>query len=160
MEIRAGTPADVAGVLPMLTAQYALHAAWDPAKFRTRDGFEAGYGRWLTGLATSGEGVFVVAERSPGVLAGVVVATVENEIGLYVLKRYGWIHDIWVEPAYRDEGLGRRLAMEAVARLAALGVTQVRLETAIANDAARKLFERCGFRASTIDMLLDLGGGQ
>ena len=37
-----------------------------------------------------------------------------------------------------------------------MGVKQVRLETAVANEAARKMLESCGFRTSTIEMLAEL----
>jgi ribosomal protein S18 acetylase RimI-like enzyme len=37
-----------------------------------------------------------------------------------------------------------------------IGVAQIRLDTAAANDAARELFQRCGFRASTIEMLMEM----
>ena len=50
------------------------------------------------------------------------------------------------------------MVMLAVERFAALGVSQVRLETAAANDAARALFAKCGFRVSTIDMIMEVEG--
>jgi ribosomal protein S18 acetylase RimI-like enzyme len=49
------------------------------------------------------------------------------------------------------------MTMLAIERFRAMGATQVRLETAAANDPARKLFESCGFRSATIEMLLELG---
>jgi RimJ/RimL family protein N-acetyltransferase len=35
-------------------------------------------------------------------------------------------------------------------------VKQIRLDTAAANDAARRLFDSCGFRLSTTEMLIEL----
>ncbi|MFN5959374.1 MAG: GNAT family N-acetyltransferase [Planctomyces sp.] len=48
------------------------------------------------------------------------------------------------------------LARAAIDRFRRIGVAQVRLETSLANDGARRLFERAGFRVATIDMLLEL----
>lgn len=161
MNYRRGTAADVAAIVPMLTAHYALHAALDPARFTPRAGFESGYGRWLAERAGDARSVFVVAETEAGgergVVVGFVVGTVEREIGVYVLREYGFVHDLWVEEGYRNEGVGRQLVMLAVAGFRELGVRQVRADTAWGNTAARGLFERAGFRASTVTYLLDEG---
>jgi ribosomal protein S18 acetylase RimI-like enzyme len=45
---------------------------------------------------------------------------------------------------------------EAVARFREIGVPQVRLDTAHANEAARALFGACGFRPSIVEMLTEL----
>jgi RimJ/RimL family protein N-acetyltransferase len=44
--------------------------------------------------------------------------------------------------------------MLAVERFREIGVPQVRLDAAAQNAVARKLFEACGFRPSTTEMLL------
>ena len=48
------------------------------------------------------------------------------------------------------------MTMEAVERFRAIGVTQIRLDTAAANEAARKLFASCGFRTSVVEMLREI----
>ena len=49
-----------------------------------------------------------------------------------------------------------KLVAEAVARFREMGLTQVRLDTAYANDPARSLFRACGFRQSIVEMLVEL----
>ena len=71
-------------------------------------------------------------------------------------KQFGFIHDSWVEPEYRNEGIGRQLVMVAIERFRAIGVKQVRGDTAAANVIARGLLESCGFRPSATEMLLEL----
>ena len=44
----------------------------------------------------------------------------------------------------------------AIERFTEIGVSQIRLDTAARNEAARKLFESCGFRTSVIEMLIEL----
>ena len=44
----------------------------------------------------------------------------------------------------------------AVERFAGIGVKQVRLDTATANEPARSLFAACGFRPSVTEMLIEL----
>ena len=155
MEIRPATVADVPQVLPMVSAIAALHESWDPAKFGYRPDPAAMYRNWLTGRADDARAVFLVVERE-GRLVGFLIATVEREIPIYRVAEYGFIHDIWVDPAYRNEGVGRQLVMLAIERFRQVGVPQVRADTAAANDAARGLMRSCGMRPSTTEMLVEL----
>jgi ribosomal protein S18 acetylase RimI-like enzyme len=47
------------------------------------------------------------------------------------------------------------MTMLAIERFQSMGIRQIRLEIAHANEAARALFASCGFRASAVEMLLD-----
>ncbi|HEY7088305.1 MAG TPA: GNAT family N-acetyltransferase, partial [Tepidisphaeraceae bacterium] len=111
---------------------------------------------WLRARAEDPRSVFLVAERDAGKLAGFLIATIEETIPIYRLGETGFIHDLWVEPEYRNEGIGRQLTMVAIETFRDKGVRQIRLETASQNEAARALFRSCGFRVSTIEMLLDI----
>ena len=153
MDIRPATPDDVPAVLPMVRKTCELHAAWDPDKYAFEGDIEERYRGWLTSRAKDPRSVFLVADREGRGPVGFLIGTVEREIPIYRLKEYGFVHDLWVEEDYRNEGLGRQLVMAAVAAFREIGVAQVRLDTAAANDVARKLFERCGFRVSVVEML-------
>ena len=155
MDMRPATADDVPAVLPMVAAIAALHESWDPAKFGYKPQPQEMYRSWLTGRARDGRSVFLVAERE-GRVVGFLVATVESEIPIYRLTEYGFIHDIWVDPTYRNEGVGRQLVMLAIERFRQIGVAQVRADTAAANDAARGLLAKCGLRPSTTEMLVEL----
>jgi ribosomal protein S18 acetylase RimI-like enzyme len=155
MTIRPATPADVPSVLPMVEQIVALHARWDPAKYAPLPDVPGMYRAWLAARARDPRSVFLVAERD-GTVVGFLVSTIEREIPIYKVEAYAFIHDLWVEPAYRNEGVARQMVTLAIERYTELGVPQVRLETAAANDVARALFATCGFRVSTIDMLLSL----
>ena len=162
MEIRPATPQDVPAVLPMVAKLCTLHEVWDQAKYGFRFNVTDMYRGWLTARATDPRSVFIVAERpaSGDALARVVgflVATIEREIPIYRLDDYGFIHDVWIDPDYRHEGVGREMVMHAVESFHRLKVSQIRLDTAHPNDAARALFASCGFRVSAVEMLHDLG---
>ncbi len=156
VEVRDGTPEDVPQVLPMVRGVYELHTEWDRAKFEPREGYLEGYARWMGSLPGREGGVFLVAERAPGRLVGYLVGTREKDLSIYKHGDHGFIHDMWVEPEYRHEGVGRQLAITAIERFAAMGCPQIRLETAWANEPARKLFEGLGFRPSVATMLIEL----
>ena len=161
MQIRPATPDDVPAVLPMVAKICALHEQWDPAKYSFLPNPAEMYRGWLRSRAKDSRSVFLVAEREPSGaeparVVGFLVATVEPEIPIYRLKEYGFIHDLWVEPEYRHEGVARQMTMLAIERFGEIGVEQIRLDTAAANDPARALFASCGFTISTIEMLLEI----
>lgn len=84
------------------------------------------------------------------------ISTYRGEIGVYV-------SDIWVAEAARGRGLGRQL-LAAVRDAAALrwGAGYLRLAVYDDNAAARRLYERLGFRArpQEIWLTLESAGGQ
>jgi ribosomal protein S18 acetylase RimI-like enzyme len=157
MLIRSATSDDVPQVLPMVAKICALHENWDTAKYGFLPYPEQRYEKWLTRLANSSDrSVFLVAEDE-GKLGGFLVATVEREIPIYRLQEYAFIHDIWVEPEYRQNGVARQMVMLCVERFQKMEIHQIRLDTTAVNEAARRLFASCGFRISTIEMLKELG---
>jgi ribosomal protein S18 acetylase RimI-like enzyme len=151
MLIRPATAADVPHILPMVRAICGIHRAMDSDKYDFLPDIEARYSRWLPERAADPRSVFLVAVSDEPI--GFLVATIEAEIPIYSLSAFGFIHDVWVEPAYRGGGVGRHLVDSAVARFSELGVKQVRLDTALVNEPARRLFASSGFRPSTIEML-------
>lgn len=161
MLIRSATPADVPGVLPLVAATCAFHEQLDPAKYGFLPQPARMYENWLVTRATDPRSVFLVAERegaaeSQSRIVAFLVGTTEREIGIYRLKEYGFLHDLWVEPTYRNEGIARQLMMLAIERFTQIGVRQLRMDVAFHNEPARRLFDSCGFRPSTIEMLMEL----
>lgn len=156
MQVRPATPQDVLAILPMVHKTCALHKAWDSAKYGFIDHPEEKYRDWLVQRALDDQSVLLVAEHDDNGLVAFLVGTVEQDLSVYKIRRFGFIHDLWVEPDYRHEGLGRQLMMLAIERFTQIGVPQVRLDTASPNDIARNLFASCGFRVSAIEMLLTI----
>jgi ribosomal protein S18 acetylase RimI-like enzyme len=160
MDIRPATPEDVPDVLPMVAKVCAFHESLDPAKYGFRADPARMYDRWLVARSTDSRSVFLVADAARQGegrrLVAFLIGTVEAEIPIYRLKEFGFVHDLWVEEKYRHEGIGRQLVTLAVEQFGGIGVKQVRLDTAWANEAARGLFAACGFRPSTMEMLVEL----
>lgn len=143
-------------VTPMVRRLCELHRSWDPAKYEFRDDVQGMYDSWLRSKSRDSRAVFLVAHREGKGPIAFLIGTVEREIPIYRLDQFGFIHDLWVEPQYRNEGVARQMVMAAVERFRAMGMAQVRLDTAAANEPARKLFESCGFRPSAVEMLLEM----
>jgi len=157
MQIRPAMPEDVPAVLPMVEKLCRLHESWDAAKYSFLPNIAQMYDQWLRERASHRRSVFLVAEASgPEKIVGFLIGSVEREIPIYRLKEYGFLHDLWVEPEYRNEGVARQMVMLAVEKFTEMGVEQVRLDTAAKNEAARRLFEACGFRESVREMLIEL----
>jgi ribosomal protein S18 acetylase RimI-like enzyme len=160
METRPATPADVPDVLPMVAKICAFHEKLDPAKYGFRDNPAERYRNWLVDRATDSRSVFLVADAArgeePPKLVAFLIATVERELSIYRLMEFGFIHDLWVEEDYRNEGLARQLVALTIEKFRDIGVRQVRLDTAAANEPARALFAASGFRPSVTEMLIEL----
>ena len=161
MLIRPATPTDIPAVLPMVAAVCALHESWDASKYGFVPNVEQRYRKWLIAQANSTRSVFLVAEDNTlsgqrGRLVAFLVATVEREIPIYRLQEFGFIHDLWVESEYRHAGIAKRMLISTIEYFRLMEVKQIRLDTAAANDAARRLFDSCGFRLSTTEMLIEL----
>jgi ribosomal protein S18 acetylase RimI-like enzyme len=155
MTLRPATTDDVPAVLPMVTKLAELHESWDPQRFDYKPNTAKMYDHWLRDRARDDRSVFLVAEREKRVVA-FLIASIEHTIPVYRLSEVGYIHDLWVEPEYRNEGVARQMTMLAIEQFREKGVRQIRLETASRNEAARKLFRTCGFRESSVEMLLDV----
>lgn len=131
MLIRFASPPDIPEILPMIAKICALHQAWDQAKYDFLPQPERLYENWVKRLIEHPRDLCLVAdcEDASSPLVGVLLATVEREIPIYRLKEYAFIHDLWVEPAYRRTGIAKQLVERAIAHFTALGVSQIRLDT-------------------------------
>ncbi|TVP63633.1 MAG: GNAT family N-acetyltransferase [Nodularia sp. (in: Bacteria)] len=155
MLIRSATIDDIPAVLPMLAKTCALHENWDAAKYGLRSHPEQYYEKWLTRLLHKERSVLLVAEDEEKLVA-FLAATVEPEISIYSLQEFAFIHDIWVEPEYRKKGIAPQIIKLSVERFQQMGIKQIRLDTVAANESARQLFKSCGFRLTTMEMLMEI----
>ncbi|MCC6240060.1 MAG: GNAT family N-acetyltransferase [Phycisphaerales bacterium] len=160
MTIRPAQAQDVQAVLPLVASIAAYHEQRDPQRYCYQPNVTESYRNWLTQRADDPTSVFLVAQhesaQQPGGIVGFLIATVEKELSIYRVGKIGFIHDVWVEPDYRHEGIGRQMVMLAVERFTTIGVSQIRLDVLADNQPAQHLFNACGFRSSTITMLCEI----
>lgn len=162
MNIRPATAVDVPDVLPLVRGVAAFHERLDPAKYSFAADPGEMYHGWLEHRADDPRSVFLVADAAADDdrprLVGFLIATVEREIPIYKVEEFGFVHDVWVDEKYRNEGVARQMVTLAVERFRRIGVPQVRLDVLASNDPARGLFAACGFRPSVTEMLIELEG--
>lgn len=152
--IESAASADVEAVLPMVEAICRYHQQLDPARYDYLPDVVERYRRWLPQRASDPRSVFLLARPSAGSSpVGFLVASTEPNIPIYRTATFGYIHDVWVEPAFRGRGVATSLVSECLRRFRAIGTNQVRLETAAENEAARRLFASAGFRRDSITMI-------
>lgn len=155
IKLRRANLSDIPGILPMIAKVCALHQSWDAAKYGFVPEPERSYEGWLSQLLNDSQDLCLVAQDSSRLVA-FLIATVEREIPVYKLEQFAFVHDLWVEPDYRHTGIARQIVDQTIVHFAQHGILQIRLDTAMANEAARRLFAGCGFRPSTIEMLIEL----
>ncbi len=83
-----------------------------------------------------GSALFVVAE-SGGEVVGVVLGTHDG--------RRGWINRLAVSPAYRRQGIARRLVREVEARTETLGIEIVAALIETENETSLAFFQAIGY---------------
>jgi|UniRef100_A0A7C3SKG8 ribosomal-protein-alanine acetyltransferase len=84
--------------------------------------------------------LFLVAEAE-GKIVGYSVTCIEWEGDTLM----GHVHSIAVDPALRRRGVGRALMEETFRRLRSLGVSEVKLEVSVNNEAGLRFWQSLGF---------------
>lgn len=101
---------------------------------------------WMLARAEA-DGAVLVADID-GAFAGFVAGWVAQDDAIAETaesNRHGLISDICVLPAWRGQGLSRRLLNAMCERLGAEGVSRIRITALAANRAARASYARAGF---------------
>jgi len=160
MTIRPATVDDVDAIIPMVDRICQFHEQRDPVRFAYVPKAAEMYRGWLTERVTDPESVLLVADRGHGQLVGFLAAATQRELPIYRTGKIGFIHDVWVEEAYRNEGIARQMIMLALEHFAQIGIDQVRLDVLVSNGRAEALFRACGFRPSTMTMVWGKGNEQ
>ena len=88
--------------------------------------------------------------RDDGVV-GFVMFSIESGNYEQTVTR-GVVHNLFVVPAARRQGVGSALLAAAEEALAALGADVVSLEAMATNDAARRFYERHGYHPHRVEL--------
>jgi ribosomal protein S18 acetylase RimI-like enzyme len=136
------------------------HHALDPKRFMTFEPIEPGYERFLRGEMHEAETVLLVAERTedgaPRGPVGYAYGRVEPKSYQELLESCGKLHDLFVDPSARGQGVATALVNEIVRRFQDRGIDKVVLLTASQNHHAQRLFGSLGFRPTMIEMTKEI----
>ena len=156
LAIRRATKQDLPalGVLGALLLR--THHDFDPQRFMAPGADpERGYA-WFLGTQLSSDDVAIFVAERDGTVVGYVYAGIEPLSWKELRDEAGYIHDLLVADEARRLGVGEALLDAALAGLRGRGMPRVVVGTAAQNETARRLFERRGFRATMIEMTLEL----
>lgn len=154
--VRRAESRDVAALGELGAALMRAHYAFDALRFlEPGQGAEKGYANFLQSQLDEGDSVVFVAEQRRRVV-GYVYAAIEPLSWKELRDECGYIHDLFVINELRRTGIGDALVDQAIDWLREQGMPRVVLGTAAQNDSAKRLFERRGFRATMIEMTLEL----
>ena len=153
------------------------HYAFDERRFMSPgQDPESGYAQFLSQQLNAPSAIVLVAERSnpfdrreardqnaaplsampSGEVLGYVYAGIEPQSWKELREESGFVHDLMIADEAREAGVGKQLLDAAIEWLREQGMPRVVLWTAAPNDVARRLFERRGFRATMIEMTIEL----
>jgi len=155
--VRPAQRADIPAIGRLGAQLVRLHHDFDPQRFiAATSGTEHGYASFLGTQLDDPDVIVLVAERDRQVL-GYTYAGVEGVDYMSLRGPAGVLYDIVVDPAHRDQGIGRKLLDATLAALEGKGAPRVVLSTAERNETAHRLFEHAGFRRTMIEITRELG---
>lgn len=155
MNVRTMVPADLEAVGRLAGKLVRMHHDFDPKRFIHLENPEPGYARWL-GQELKNDAVVLISAELDGKVVGYVYAKKENRNYNDLLDAHGKLHDVFVDESARGRGVGEALVRDAQRRLAEKGAPRVILASAVQNEAAHRLFQRCGFRTTMLEMTAEL----
>jgi ribosomal protein S18 acetylase RimI-like enzyme len=132
-----------------------MHYDFDPLRFMKPVNPEQGYQRWFGTQLEREDTMLLVAADDQGVV-GYVYAVFEDRNYNDLLDACTKLHDILVAERARGKGVGEALIQATFERAAAKGSPRVVLLTASQNESAQRLFKRCGFRTTMLEMTAEL----
>jgi ribosomal protein S18 acetylase RimI-like enzyme len=149
--IRRADQRDLAPIANLAGELVRMHNAADPSRFLLVDKVEEGYAWWFSRELERAEAILLVACNGPAVV-GYAYGTLEERDWNLLLDAHGAVHDIYVAKDARRTGIGHDLVAAMVGALEERGAPRIVLSTMVGNEAAQRVFQRCGFRPTMIEM--------
>jgi ribosomal protein S18 acetylase RimI-like enzyme len=146
--IRPGRREDAAETARLWMRSAEEHTAHDRV-YQTAPGAEKTMRRFLADVANSGYSfLFVVAagDRTVGFISG----ELRQGSPTFLPKTWASVDDVFVEPEYRNRGMGRALLQSVRSWAQERGADGISLQVAAANARGRKFYQDLGFREVSV----------
>jgi GNAT superfamily N-acetyltransferase len=119
----------------------ALEPSWPGGKAILDD-----YVRYLESQCAAHDGRVMVADADGQLVGFVCVVTATRDASPNDPATFAWVHDVFVRPAFRRQGVARALMAAAEAFVRSRGALELRLGVLDRNSDARALYRGLGFR--------------
>jgi GNAT superfamily N-acetyltransferase len=146
--IRPGRREDAAEAARLWMQSAREHTAHDRV-YETAPGAEKTMRRFLADVANSGYSFLFVAaagDRTVGFISG----ELRQGSSTFLPKTWASVDDVFVEPEYRNRGMGRALLQSVKSWAQEKGADGISLQVAAANSRGRKFYEELGFREISV----------
>jgi len=151
--IRAGRKDDAAEAARLWMRSAEEHTAHDRI-YETASGAEKTMRRFLADVANSGYSFLFVAaagDRTVGFISG----ELRQGSPTFLPRTWASVDDVFVEPDYRNRGMGRALLQSVSDWAQERGADGISLQVAAANARGRKFYEDLGFREISVYQVLE-----
>ena len=95
--------------------------------------------------AASRDSCRLLVAEVDGQLVGFLFAEIEAGAGPSAEPAPAWVHELWIEPTFREQGIAAQLLAESDAFFASRGVSRVSVRVESRNAAALEFWARLGF---------------
>jgi ribosomal protein S18 acetylase RimI-like enzyme len=146
--IRTGRREDAAEAARLWMLSAEEHTAHDRV-YETAPGAEKTMRRFLADTANSGYSFLFVASAG-GRTVGFISGELRQGSPTFLPRTWASVDDVFVEPAYRNRGIGRALLRSVRAWAQERGADGISLQVAAANARGRKFYEDLGFREISV----------
>jgi ribosomal protein S18 acetylase RimI-like enzyme len=151
--IRPGRREDAAEAARLWMQSAEEHTSHDRV-YETSPDAEKTMRRFLADVANSGYSFLFVAaagDRTVGFISG----ELRQGSPTFLPKTWASVDDVFVEPAYRNSGIGRALLQSVQAWAQERDADGISLQVAAANSRGRKFYEDLGFRDISVYKVLE-----
>ena len=154
--LRPATKADAEVLGRYGSLLVALHHGFDPKRFiEVTEMTPPRYASYLAGQIGRDDVIVLVAELN-GVVRGYLYGAVEGPDYMALRGPAGCLYDLFVDPAFRSNGIGSRLFDAGVVALNQRGCVRIVLSTAHGNESAQRFFTARGFRPTMLEMTKEM----
>jgi ribosomal protein S18 acetylase RimI-like enzyme len=151
--IRPGRREDAAQAARLWMQSAKEHTSHDPI-YATSPGAEKVMRRFLADLTSSNHTFLFVAEYG-GQTVGFASGELRESSPAFRPKTWASVDDVFVEPDYRNLGVGRALLESVKVWAKERDTDGVSLQVAAANERGRKFYEELGFREVSVYEVLE-----
>src|SRR5919112_2045043 len=151
--IRPGRKEDAPEAARLWMQSADEHTAHDRV-YETSPDAERTMRRFLADVANSGYSFLFMAVTEDQTV-GFISGELRQGSPTFLPKTWASVDDVFVEPAYRNRGIGRALLKSAQAWAQERDADGISLQVAAANSRGRKFYEDLGFRDVSVYKVLE-----